>query len=249
MAEYKISQTPDGKKPTTAKRRKVAKRASSRRLSPQLVMGGIVLVLVLTFGGLAWAHFFIAKPQVANGNTAARANARPVHKPVSPATRSAVTDAIASQKAGNLSGFYAPQVHVVMTKQGINRTLSAAEVSQLISNPLNGAQSPWNWHVPAGDIAAWQTGPYGQYFDGNVIVGQSSDGTVVSVAVDGNGQITTIFVAPVGELTPPTNSGGSTNPGGSQGNTGGSTGSGGSSSPGGGSTTTPGNGLGGQFSD
>ncbi|MEO8785189.1 MAG: hypothetical protein ABI221_02695 [Candidatus Saccharimonadales bacterium] len=247
MADYKISQTPDGSKRASPKRRKVAKRASSRSFNPQLVMGGIVLVLILVFGGLAWAHFFVAKPQLASGST----TAKPIHKPVSAATRSAVTGAIASQQAGNLSAYYGAQVHVVMTKQGINRTLSGAQVSQLINNPLNGAQSPWNWHLPPGDIAAWQTGPYGQYFDGNVIVGQSNDGTVVSVTVDDNGQITTIFVAPVGDLTPPSSGGGANT--GAQGTSSGSTGSSGSGTSNGGSTggspSNPSTGLGGQYSD
>jgi hypothetical protein len=203
MADYKISQTPSNRKRPAPSRRKVAKRASSRSLSPQLVLGGIILVLVLVLGGFAWAHFFAGSPKTAGGSSASKS----ATKPVPSGTRAAVTNALDSKKATALSGYYASQVHVVMTRQGINQTLASGNVNRLISDLFNGSQGSWNWNVSTGDLSTWQNGPYGQYFDGTVIVGQSSDGTVVSIGVDSSGQITTIFVAPTSDLTNPTTPG------------------------------------------
>jgi uncharacterized membrane protein YgcG len=210
MDSYKLSQNPGkAKKPINNKKRSASrssKRRTGRSLDPQLVLGGIVLVMILVLAGLAWAHYF-GKTNPSPNSSQTGGNRGTVVVPAK--TFSSVTEAIGNNKAADLNHYYASQVHVVMVGSKYDKMLGSADVNGIISNPLNSAQSPWNWHVPPGDLSAWQTGPYGQYFDGNVIVGISSDGTVISVGLDDNGQITTIFEAPVGDLTTPSNGGSS----------------------------------------
>ena len=230
MDKYKISQSPGKKKPT--KKTGGPKRRQTRSLDPRMIMSAVVIIMILVLAGLVWARFF-NKPatEVTNGQKSSAAQAK--------ANFANVSDSISSKKTSGLSGLYASNVHVVIVGNGTNRTLSASQVNALIDSALKGAKSPWNWHVPASDISAWQQGPYGSYFDGNNIIGESSDGTVVSIIVDDNGQITGVFIAPVDTLTD-----GGTTTGSSGGGTGGSnttTGGGGSSDGGGssGGTTTP----------
>ena len=207
MDKYSISQTPTGKgkgKASRTKSRSSARR-QSRSLSPQLVLGGIVLVAALVLAALVWMHFFANSPEVANGNSNARTPNKTTSLPAS--KRDAVTTAIQDKQPNDLGHYYASKVHVVMP--GFDRWLSADEVTKIISSSLNGAQAPWNWHVPPGDLSSWQTGPYGDNFTGNVVVGISDDGTVISVGFDDNGNIDTVFIAPVGDLTPAGSGGGS----------------------------------------
>jgi uncharacterized membrane protein YgcG len=241
MDQYKISQNPGSGPKKSVKHKakskiKAPKRRDTKSISPQLVMTAVVVVLIMILGGISWAHFFANKVDN-TGDKAKQASAKAGNKPGSggvipgPAFTN-VTGAIGNKDVAVLRQYYAKKVHIVVVKKGVNQTVGAGQVEGIVSNPLNGAVTPWDWHVPAGTISSWQTGPYGQYFTGNVIIGLSSDGTVVSIHFDGNGQIDGIFVAPVGDLTTPSGGGG----------TGGS-GSGGSS--GGGSTpvSNPGSGT------
>ncbi len=60
---------------------------------------------------------------------------------------------------------------------------------------LSGANGTWNWNIPQSQLAQYQAGQYAQYFGDNAIVGQSSNGYVVSLTVDSNGNVTQIFVS------------------------------------------------------
>jgi hypothetical protein len=247
MEQYKISQNPggpsspapvnSGKKPAKApkppKRGKrktyVPKQRQTRSLDPQLVLGGAVVALLLIFAGVAWAaHLSKSKAPAVNGGAAAtKKTAGGSGKVIPGETYNAVTSAIGDKKPNALNKYYAKSVHVFIRGHNINQTVTGSQAGALVNDYINGAQTPWNWHVSASDLSAWQTGPYGQYFTGNDIVGISNDGLVISITIDDNGQITGIFIAPVGDLTTP-GSGGSTSGGGTD-NSGGNGGSGGTS--------------------
>lgn len=220
MDKYSISQTPAGKGSKNRQignkvnRTKAAKR-QSRSLNPQLVLGGLVLIAVLVLAGLVWMRFFVGSPQAASGNNSGQKTNKTT--PVTASKRDAVTAAVDNKQPTGLNHYYAAQVRVIMP--GYNKLLSAADVAKIISNPLNSAQTPWNWHVPPGDLSNWQTGPYGDNFTGNVVVGISNDGTVISIGFDNDGNIDTIFIAPAGDLAPTTPGGDTTtNPGATPGN-------------------------------
>ena len=219
MDQYKISQNPGSSKQGGAKAKSKKKRVSAPKhrdtqsLSPHLVMGAVVLVLVLVFGGLVWAHYF-NKPS--SSETAANSNKTASKKGGSGAATTipedavtGVTNAISNNKPADLKVFYAKKVHIIVVRTATNQTVGSAQVESLISNPLNSAQTPWDWHVPPVDLSAWQTGPYGQYFNGNVLVGISADGTVIVVHFDANGQIDSILIVPLADLTTPVPGGGS----------------------------------------
>ena len=231
MDEYKISQTPGnkksapstkGKKTTKRKASKAPKARNTKSLSPQYVMGGIVVALVLILAGVAWAHF-IAKSDTSTSGSAAsvKDGGKAGSKGIVPGEAfNTVTNAISDKNPSSLNKYYAKNVKVVIRKKGINQTVSGKSVEALIKDVLNSAQTPWDWHVSTAQLSAWQQGPYGQYFTGNVIVGISNDGTVVSIELNNDGEIITVFIAPVGDLTTPgtpapandTTGGGTTNP-------------------------------------
>lgn len=223
MDQYKISQTPGGKRPVKKKGSRPPKRKFKRTLDPQMIMAVAASVLALIFVGVAVAHFAGKRddPTVtgSSGATTKKGTGSGSTGIVPGEAFGAVTEGIGNKQPGALNKYYAKTVHVVIPKRKVNQNVAGKSVEALISDLLNGATNPWNWHVPASDLAAWQNGPNGQYFTGNVIVGISQDGTVISVGFNSNGEITTVFIAPVGDLTTPTSGTGSggtgTGPGGS----------------------------------
>lgn len=237
MENYRISQNPGSAKPPRPAKGGRSRRSATKSLSPGLILGGILVALVLILGGFFWVRFLSRQPAATNGGTATTTGTvgkglKTADKGTIPEkTYNAVTAAIGNKKPSNLKAFYAASVKVVIPKKSINQTVEGSDVDGLVSNPLIDAVSPWDWHVSAQDLAAWQNGPYGQYFVGNVLVGVSADGTVISIGFDSNGQIVTIFIAPVSEVTGSGTSGssGSTNGGGNTG--GGANGSGSSTVP------------------
>ncbi len=230
MDEYKISQTPGtkksapstkGKKAPKRKGSKAPKARNTKALNPQLVMGAVVVALVLVLAGVAWAHF-VAKDDTPTGTTASvKDGGKAGSKGIVPGEAfKTVTNAISDKNPSSLNKYYAKEVKVVIRKKGINQMVSGKSVEALIKDVLNSAQTPWDWHVSTSQLSAWQQGPYGQYFTGNVIVGISNDGTVVSIELNDDGEIITVFIAPVGDLTTPgtptpagdTSGGGTTTP-------------------------------------
>lgn len=223
MDKYNISQTPSGKKKTA--KPTLARRKQSRSLDPRLALGGIVLVAALILVAMVWLRFSANKPEAASGQAA-----KGPKSSLSASKRDAVTKAVENNQPSGLSGYYASRVRVIMS--GYNQFVSAAEVNSIIGNALGGTQGGWNWHVPPGDLSNWQTGPYGDNFTGDVVVGVSDDGTVIVIGFDGDGNINTIVIIPATELNPttPPADGGTTTPG---------TTPGGGTSPGGTTPPTP----------
>jgi hypothetical protein len=221
MDQYKISQTPGSKTAKKTKKNKVQapKQRDTQSISPQLITVIVVLVLALVLAGVVVAHFMTKKATSNSGASSAASKAASksgASVAVSGKTFTGVTNAFGSKNVGALNSYYASKVHVVLIRSGVNQTYGSGQVGAVVSNPITNALTPWDWHVPAGQLAAWQTGPYGQYFLGNVVVGISSDGTVAAIHFDSSGQIDGIFMAPVGDLTTPTPSanGGTTTPSG-----------------------------------
>ena len=249
MDQYKISQNPTpgnkakGKKKVKAKKFKGPKH-SGTRLNPKLVAGTLIGVAILVLGGVGWARWFGGSHDNGANGQSSKGTVTTPKGTVSNTTYNTVTSAVANKQPSALNALYASRVHVYILGTGVNRSVNASEVGNLLSDPLNGASDPWNWHVSPADLAAWQTGPYGQYFTGNDLIGESANGDVISVSVDSNGQIDSIFVAPVGDLTGGTTTGGTTGSGDSSGTGGSTTGSGSNnngsgSGSGSGSTSNP----------
>lgn len=205
MEQYKISQNPGGGKRTTKSKKKkpakAARRKQAKSLDPQILMVVGVIILLLALGGFAYARFFSNDEATTAANGAAQQAKEAGEVPE--ATFTGVTTAISNKKVGDLNTYYAAKVRVRILSKSINKTVSKAEVEALISNPLNSAQTPWNWNVPAELLSQWQTGPYSEYFVGTVIVGQSPDNTVIVIHLNENGEIESIFIAPASELTNP----------------------------------------------
>jgi hypothetical protein len=211
MDKYSISQNPGSKSKKSAakKRSKAPARKQSKSFDPKLAIIAVIVVLVLILGGVVLARFFnksssdVPASNTGKVDTTKRAGESGI---VPGETFAAVTTAISDKKPGDLNKYYAKRVRVYIPKQSINSTLNKDQVEGIIKNPLNTAETPWNWQISPEDLAAWQNGPYADEFVGNVIVGISADNTVIVIHIDENGQIDSIFIIPASELTPPAQS-------------------------------------------
>ncbi len=228
MDQYKISQNPStGNKKAPKKkgvkarpRTKAPKQRNTRSLSPQFVLGGIVAVMIMILAGLAWAHYFAKSgddtPAAGSATSVKKGGTSGSSGVVAGETYSGVTTAIGSKSFDALNRYYAKNVRVIIKRTGVNQNVSGKSVGSLINNLLNSAETPWDWHVSPAQLSAWQQGPYGEHFTGDVIVGVSKDGTVISIEVNPQGEIITIFIIPLTDLTSPTTnptSGGGTSDG------------------------------------
>ena len=208
MEQYRISQQPTGggNKPVKHKNKvKAAPRKQTKSLSPQLILVAVAIIAALLLSGAVFARYMAGKGNtpVAAPGVIAKERAKETGE-VSQATFNGVTDAIGRKQVSGLNGYYANKVRVRILKNNINKTVDAKQVASLINGSINDAETPWNWNVPPGDLSAWQQGPHGEEFIGNVIVGVSPDGTVIVIHIDENGDIDEIFIAPIGDLTNPT---------------------------------------------
>ncbi len=113
-------------------------------------------------------------------------------------TKVASAAAIETQDLETLSGKFASSVKIVILtkKTKTTRTVSGTEALALITL-INNAQNPWNWNLPADQLAAWANGPYGEFFGaGNNVnlVGLAANGFVVSLIINEQGQIIAILI-------------------------------------------------------
>ncbi|MEO5627326.1 MAG: hypothetical protein ABIQ89_00345 [Candidatus Saccharimonadales bacterium] len=205
MDKYSLSQTPGSKKKAPAKKKlKTPKSRQTKSVDPKLALIAAVVVLVLILGGIVWARYFRgSEAPVATSAAEVKKQRADETGEVKAETFDGVTGAISNKNTTDLSKYYAKNVKVVILGKSINQTVSSGLVGNYVNNPLNAAQTPWDWHVSPQDLAAWQQGPYSEYFVGNVIVGISADNTVIVIHIDDNGDIDSIFIAPVGDLVNP----------------------------------------------
>lgn len=203
MDKYSVSQTPGGKK-SVKKKVRAPKHRQTKSTDPKLAVIAIVAVIVaLVLGGIVYARFFASSDDSAT-TAAAEAQKRADEKgEVAPEVFDGVTNAIGNKQLSDLNQYYAKNVRIIIPRSSVNLKVGSGQVGNYVNNPLDAAQTPWNWNVSPQDLAAWQQGPYGENFVGNVIVGISPDGTVIAIHIDENGQIDSIFIAPVGDLTNP----------------------------------------------
>jgi hypothetical protein len=218
MAQYKISQSPGTKKPKI--KSFWIPQAQEKTLNKKVVITSVsVASVALIVGAVAATIHFRDKPIYLHGAPP------PIGKSVkegpkssnnvytvSAVTFKAVTSAINTKNASLLGSYYASQVHIIITGSLVNETVNANNAGSIVTNGLSGFQAPWNFHVPANELAGWQSGPYGQFFDGIDVVGISGDGEVVSIGFNTSGQVDTVFIAPADTLDPPSGSSGSSGP-------------------------------------
>lgn len=109
-------------------------------------------------------------------------------------TRNKVQDAVGNNKYQDLSELMSQEVNVVIGGSGS----STQSVQQAIDslNYLNGSSGGWNWSLSPEQLAQLQQGSNAQYFGNNAVIGISNNGYIVSIIVNENGQVDTIFMAP-----------------------------------------------------
>ncbi len=61
---------------------------------------------------------------------------------------------------------------------------------------LNSSTGGWNWNLTANQLQQLQQGNNAQYFGDNAIVGQSTDGYIVAIVINENGQVDSVFMSP-----------------------------------------------------
>jgi hypothetical protein len=105
-----------------------------------------------------------------------------------------VSAAISSGNTAALEGYMANSVMVVYaaTEYAGARTPAQA-VADL--NYLSSATDPWDFGLSAATIFSYKSGDYGQYFQGNIIVGKSANNYVVSFTINASNKISTVFIA------------------------------------------------------
>lgn len=220
MAQYKISQSPGTKKPKI--KSFWIPQAQKKTLNKKVVISSIsVAAVALIIGAVAATIHFRDKtiylhgapPPIGKSVNEDPKTSNNVYT-VSAVTFKAVTTAINAKDASLLGSYYASQVHIIITGSLVNETVGANNAGSDVNNGLAGFKGPFNFHVPASELAGWQAGPYGQFFDGIDVVGISSDGEVVSIGFNTSGQVDTVFIAPADTLDAPSSGGGS--PGSSQ---------------------------------
>lgn len=109
-------------------------------------------------------------------------------------TRNKVQDAVSNNKYQDLSNLLNGNVTVVIG--GTGSSVQSAQQAIESLNYLNGSSGSWNWNLTPEQLAQLQQGSNAQYFGNNAVVGQSENGYVVSIIVNENGQVDTIFMAP-----------------------------------------------------
>lgn len=129
-----------------------------------------------------------------NPNSQNSKNPGSVSSDVSADTKAKVQEAVGSNNYQSLASLLNGNVNVIKAGSGS----STQSVQQAIEslNYLNGSSGAWNWSLTPEQLAQYQQGNNAQYFGSNAIVGQSANGYVVSIVVDDNGQVTTIFMSP-----------------------------------------------------
>jgi hypothetical protein len=204
MAEYKISQKNNVSKPGALKNFWTPQR-QQQVLRKKTVVTTIILVgTVVVLGGILAAMkirsnapiYLHSTAPIVQGLQLKQSTAKHNIYAIDPSTFNSVTSAITNKNTTVLNSLYASQVHIIIFGTLTNEILDNSKVAAVIANSISDAQSPWNFHVPASELAGWQTGPDGQYFDGIDEVGISSNGIVISIGFNTDGQIDTVFVAP-----------------------------------------------------
>lgn len=135
-----------------------------------------------------------AKNDPSNPNSPNSKNPGSASSSVPTDTRNKVQDAVSNNQYQDLSNLLSGNVTVVIG--GTGSSVQSAQQAIESLNYLNGSSGSWNWNLTPEQLAQLQQGSNAQYFGNNAVVGQSENGYVVSIIVNENGQVETIFMAP-----------------------------------------------------
>ena len=169
-----------------------------------LIGGALVLIAIGILIGIIFFGSTHKSSQTESGSNLTAASK--TNTTISTSACNALTTGVANKNLSILGSYCAPKVHVEIVESGVNETISCKQAASLIDSAIESAKNPWNFHLSESNISAWQTGPYGQELSGTNIVGESSNGEVISIGFNNGGQVTTVIVVPVGLLTPTSNS-------------------------------------------
>lgn len=208
MDKYKISQTPEKDKALDLKKFWVPDDQRKRIKKQTIVRNIIIAVFIIVLGVGAATLKLRSKPTAHSqaptqpNTTVAESNSPSTIYGVPAKTFTDVTQAITADDPSLLGKYFASLVRIDIPNSSVDEVVSGDDVSSIISGGLNGATNPWDFHVPESDISEWQTGPYSQYFDGIDIVGESSNGDVISIGLSDTGQINSVLIIPITTLDP-----------------------------------------------
>jgi hypothetical protein len=174
-----------------------------------LIGGALVLIAIGILIGIIFFGSTHKSSQTESGSSLTAASK--TNSAISASAYNALTTGVANKNLSILGSYCAPKVHVEIVSSGYNETIGCKQAASLVDSALQNAQNPWNFHLPESDISVWQTGPYGQELSGTNIVGESSNGEIISIGFNNSGQVTTVIVVPVGLLTPTPTSNSATN--------------------------------------
>lgn len=114
--------------------------------------------------------------------------------PVSQDTKSKLQAIIDSKNYQNLSGLLDQSVTVSIAGSSTSRQNPQQVINSLGS--LNSATGVWNWNLSSDQLKQLQQGSNAQYFGSNTVVGQSTNGYIVALTINENGQITAVLISP-----------------------------------------------------
>lgn len=114
--------------------------------------------------------------------------------PVAQDTKSKIQAIIDSKNYQSLLGLLGQDVTVSLAGSSTTQQTPQQVINSLGS--LNGATGVWNWNLTSDQLKQLQQGGNAQYFGSNTVVGQSTNGYIVSVTINENGQITAVLISP-----------------------------------------------------
>ena len=113
--------------------------------------------------------------------------------PPSEADLENIQAAINTMNTAALEGLMADTVTVIYAaSEGLGPVTPAEAVAAL--DYFSAATAPWDWELPAAELAGYAAGFYSDYFPDDALVGKSSDNYLVSFSFDSSGDISTIFI-------------------------------------------------------
>ncbi|MBI4034754.1 hypothetical protein HY380_02545 [Candidatus Saccharibacteria bacterium] len=110
-------------------------------------------------------------------------------------TALAAAAAIEKRQTATIKIYYGSTVKVVVIDgSNVTKATAAPDQAAELIKKLKGAIGPWDWDIDDPTLASWIAGPYGEYFyrqDNTVTIltGLSANGYVVSILINGQGQI------------------------------------------------------------
>lgn len=109
-------------------------------------------------------------------------------------TRKKIQAIIDSKKYQDITALLGENTTVVVAGSSTSQQTRQQVLDSL--GYLNSSTGGWNWNLTANQLQQLQQGNNAQYFGNDAIIGQSSDGYIVAIVVDENGQVSSVFMSP-----------------------------------------------------